>query len=68
MTNDDRLELTLRAELARVTRQRDAIARAVRAHRTVCMAETSDEDIQHEADLALWHAVSRVVGDPGRAV
>lgn len=55
-----RIAETLWAEIKRVSRQRDQLLDAVAAHRAVCMAEDTDDDTQHEADLALWHVAARM--------
>ncbi len=55
-----RIAETLWAEIKRVSRQRDRLADAIAAHRAVCMAEDTDDDAQHEADLALWHVAARM--------
>ncbi len=55
-----RIAETLWAEIKRVSRQRDRLADAIAAHRAVCMAEDTDDDTQHDADLALWHVAARM--------
>jgi len=55
-----RIAETLWAEIKRVSCHRDRLADAISAPRAVCMAEDTDDDAQHEADLALWHVAARM--------
>lgn len=63
MTDDWRVERALRTRVSLLERKLRFLAAAVAAHRAHVMHEDSDDVSQHQADLALWHAAQRIVGE-----